>query len=167
MPNNLLKHFFLAGFLLATLAACSNQDIKPSVDESAEPGAGSAQEMPTREEIEAQAQEIPERPMDAETMALLLEAELALFRGELELALDIYEQLTSSTEDVGIAQRSAEIAMATGDPFRFLDAALYYLELAPESDIYAFELAVRALARSAEIEEPGHCCPNIRNAHTS
>jgi len=155
MPNNLLKHFFLAGFLLATLAACSNQDIKPSGDESAEsaePGAGSAQEMPTREEIEAQAQEIPERPMDAETMALLLEAELALFRGELELALDIYEQLTSSTEDVGIAQRSAEIAMATGDPFRFLDAALYYLELAPESDIYAFELAVRALARSAEIE---------------
>ena len=151
MPYNLLKNIFLASFLLVTLAACSNQGTQPSEEESAESGAGSAQEIPTREEIEAQAQEIPERPMDADTMALLLEAELALYRGELELALDIYEQLTSSTEDVGIAQRSAEIAMATGDPFRFLDAALYYLELAPEGDVNAFELAVRALARSAEI----------------
>ena len=152
MPYNLLKNIFLASFLLVTLAACSNQGTQPSEEESAEAGASSTQEIPTREEIEAQAQEIPERPMDAETMALLLEAELALYRGELELALDIYEQLTSSTEDVGIAQRSAEIAMATGDPFRFLDAPLYYLELAPEGDVNAFELAVRALARSAEIE---------------
>ena len=152
MPNSLLKNIFLASFLLVALAACSNQGTQPSESELTEADANSPQEMPTREEIEAQARDIPERPMDAETMALLLEAELALYRGELELALDIYEQLTSSTEDVGIAKRSAEIAMATGDPFRFLDAALYYLELAPEDDGYAFELAVRALARSAEIE---------------
>ncbi len=154
MTNIFLKIVLLASLSLVFLAGCASQGAQPTESEASAPGseAGSAAEMPTREEIEAQAQEIPERPMDAEVMALLLEAELALYRNNLELALEIYEDLTSTTEDVGIARRTAEIAMATGDPFRFLDAALYYRELAPEDDRYAFELAVRSLARSAEIE---------------
>lgn len=154
MTNIFLKIVLLASLSLVFLTGCASQGAQPTESEAAASGSevGAAAEMPTREEIEAQAQEIPERPMDAEVMALLLEAELALYRNNLELALEIYEDLTSTTEDVGIARRTAEIAMATGDPFRFLDAALYYRELAPEDDRYAFELAVRSLARSAEIE---------------
>lgn len=149
MPNIYFKSVFLASLLLGLLSGCSTQSPEQEV---ARPESRSLEEMPTEEEIAEQAQEIPERPLDAETMALLLEAELALYRSDLERALGIYEQLTSSTEDIGIARRTAEIAMAVGDPFRFLDAALYYMELAPEDDELAFELAVRALARSAEIE---------------
>ncbi len=154
MTNIFLKILLLASLSLAFLTGCASQGAQPTGSKASAPEseAGAATEMPTREEIKAQAQEIPERPMDAEVMALLLEAELALYRNNLELALEIYEDLTSTTEDVGIARRTAEIAMATGDPFRFLDAALYYRELAPEDDRYAFELAVRSLARSAEIE---------------
>ena len=163
MPNTYFKPVFFIGILLAFLVGCSTQDTQTTEqqaagqeesgqEESGQGASGPSTEPPSREDIEARAEEIPERPLDAETMALLLEAELALYRNELELALEIYEQLTSSTEDIGIARRTAEIAMAVGDPFRFLDAALYYLELAPEGDELAFELAVRALARSAEIE---------------
>lgn len=152
MPNIYLKTVFLTSLLLVLLAGCSTQGAQPTAQQAGESESRPSVEMPTDEEIAEQAQEIPERPLDAETMALLLEAELALYRNDLERALDIYEQLTRSTEDVGIARRTAEIAMAVGDPFRFLDAALYYMELAPEDDELAFELAVRALARSAEIE---------------
>lgn len=152
MPNIYFKSVFLASLLLGLLSGCSTQGAQSTEQEVAGAESRPSEEMPTEEEIAEQAQEIPERPLDAETMALLLEAELALYRSDLERALDIYEQLTSSTEDVGVARRTAEIAMAVGDPFRFLDAALYYMELAPEDDELAFELAVRALARSAEIE---------------
>ncbi|MEQ9567651.1 MAG: hypothetical protein RLN85_17905, partial [Pseudomonadales bacterium] len=152
MPNIYLKTVFFTSLLLALLAGCSTQGAQPTEQQAGEPESRLSVEMPTEEEMAEQAQEIPERPLDAETMALLLEAELALYRNDLERALDIYEQLTRSTEDVGVARRTAEIAMAVGDPFRFLDAALYYMELAPEDDELAFELAVRALARSAEIE---------------
>jgi len=108
-------------------------------------------EQRPEEAIEQAAKDIPERPLDEETMALLLEAEFALYRKNIEAALDIYEQLAQKTADPGIAKRTTEVAMATSDPFRTLDSALLFLELAPEDD-YALELAVRALARSAEVE---------------
>lgn len=103
------------------------------------------------EQIKEAAKDIPERTLDEETMALLLEAEFALYRQDIETALGIYEQLAQETLDQGIAKRATEVAMATSDPFRALDAALLYLELAPE-DNYAIQLAARALARSAEVE---------------
>lgn len=105
----------------------------------------------TEKRIEEVVEDIPERELGEEAMALLLEAEFALYRQNVERALDIYEKLAAETGDVGVAKRTAEIALANNDPFRALDDALLYLELAPE-DNFAVELAVRALARSAEIE---------------
>lgn len=132
---------------MGIISGCASQEVS---QQASQPDA--KEEAATDEDkILAEAESIPERPLDSETMALLLEAEFALYRQEIEKALGIYEQLTASTEDPGIARRSAEIAMALGDPFRALDATLYYLDLAPDDD-YAIELAARALARSAEVE---------------
>lgn len=101
--------------------------------------------------VEQKAQDIPERQLGEEHLALLLQAEFALYRKDLVSALEIYEQLAQSTFDPGIAKRATEVAMATSDPFRALDAALLYLELAPDND-EAIGFAARALARSAEVE---------------
>ena len=150
-------HFatFVCLFTLGLLSGCA-----PTVVQDAPAAESSdASEYPTRapkaasedQSVSQKAQHIPERPLDEQTMSLLLQAEFALHRNDLETALGIYEQLALQTSDPGIARRSTEIAMAANDPFRSLDAALLYLELAPE-DAQALQLAVRALARSAEIE---------------
>lgn len=145
------------GFLSGCAQNPTANDAQPSDTEVSEARNNSAEKKAKAntsqaEAIEESVKNIPERPLDQETMALLLEAEFALYRKNIEAALSIYEQLAQQTSDPGIARRSTEIAMASSDPFRALDAALLYLELASEESDHAIELAVRALARSAEVE---------------
>lgn len=128
------------------LSACASQTgrIGDTEPEAAEQTIVS---NPLRNSVET----ILERPMDAETMALLLEAELSVYRGNIDRALAIYSNLAQMSQDRGIARRYAEIATASEDLQVLLDAALLWYELEPE-DESAQQLAIRALARMGETE---------------
>ena len=136
----------LLAFLSVRATEISGAQREPNATPLAEPG--NAKEKAS---VARAARDIPERHLDKKTMALLLEAEFALYRKNPESALGIYGQLARQTRDPGIAKRSVEIALATADPSQALDAALLCLDLAPD-DSHAVELAARALARSAEVE---------------
>lgn len=96
-------------------------------------------------------QAVLERPFDTELMALLLEAELSAYRGNLERALAIYSEYAQETQDPGLAKRYAEIAAASDSIYTLLDAALLWYELSSENET-AQQLAIRALARMGETE---------------
>jgi len=92
-----------------------------------------------------------EKDFDASTLALLLEAELSAYRGDLENAVAIYGHLAQTRLDPGLAKRYAEIAAASEDLHTLLDAALLWYELSPEDPI-AQNIAIRALARAGETQ---------------
>eukprot|EP00752_Nemacystus_decipiens_P018867 g16923.t1 len=96
-------------------------------------------------------QSVVERPFDAETMALLLEAELSAYRGNLQRALTIYAELAQESQDPGLAKRYAEIALASEDLHALLDSSLLWYELTPD-DLAAQQLGILALARMGETE---------------
>lgn len=94
---------------------------------------------------------VAERPLDAETMALLLEAERAAYRKDFDVALAIYSEQADLTRDPGIARRYAEVSAVAEDLLALLDASLLWYELAPEQPS-AQNLAIRALAKTSETE---------------
>ena len=151
-----MSKFPLLGLSLLLLTACAGIEPGNAPAPGAEQDTTADELVPeaaskAQEQLEQQIREIPERPLDQETMARLMEAEFSLYRQDPATALKIYEQLTASTGDAGVARRSAEIALTSNDPFRTLDAALAYLELAPDST-HAQKIAARALTRAAEVE---------------
>ncbi len=136
------------------LSGCTSQSSQGSAGETpAETSRVDAATSPQKgaDSIRDIAARIPERELDEQTLALLLEAEFALYSQRVGRALTLYEHLTQKTQDPGVARRSAEIALAGNDASTALDAALVYLDLDPNSD-HALGLATRALARAAEVE---------------
>lgn len=92
-----------------------------------------------------------EKDLDANTLALLLQAELSAYSGEFERAGVIYGRIAQETLDPELAKRYAEVAAASGDLHVLLDATLLWYELSPE-DEGAKNLAIQALGKVGETQ---------------
>ena len=101
--------------------------------------------------LKAAIQRILEQPFDSETTSRLVEAELVAYRGDLGRAIALYAKEAQEHQDIGLARRYTELAVASEDPFNFLDSSLLWRELDPESEL-AERLAITALARMGEVE---------------
>ena len=137
----------LTSLVISWLAGCVSQTI-PIAD--AEPANGS-EANPGQSGLHQSVRSVVEKDFDAETLALLLEAELSAYRGNLDRALAIYSRIAPISRDPGLAKRYAEVAAASEDLHLLLDAALLWYELSPDDDV-AQNLAIRALARAGETQ---------------
>jgi thioredoxin-like negative regulator of GroEL len=129
------------------LAACSTTPPAALSDPEPEP------EMPPAV-IAAPA---PARPFPADSFYDLLVAEVAVRRGEYDLALGNYLQQAHNTRDAEVAARAARLAQFLRADRAALDAAQLWAELAPEDVEAQFTLA-SLLARS---ERPLEAMPHM------
>ena len=109
-----------AGFLLLALAACAQQPTQPEA-QSAQPSAEAPAPKPrvvVRPNVKTPT--LPPQEMSQAVLFKLLLAEIALQRGQNNVAVQSFLELTRETKDPRIAQRATEIALST----RFFGAAL-------------------------------------------
>jgi tetratricopeptide (TPR) repeat protein len=81
----------------------------------------------------AAASELPAQALTPQITYQLLLAEIALSRGNLQLALQAYLDLEQTTRDPRIAKRATEIALYARQPDAALQAAQLWVEVAPTS----------------------------------
>ncbi len=122
-----------------TLAGCSTTPEAPA------PSA----EMQILTNSEAVAS-IPERPLTAEQLEMLLEAELSAYRQDGRRAAQLYVQAADETRDMGVIQRGFELAAAFGEDEYALELAQIWREVQP--GILPDRLAAQLFARVGETE---------------
>jgi len=92
---------------------------------------------------------LPAQDLTAETLFLLLLAEIAGARGEVGVSVDAYLQTARQTRDPRIAQRATEIALFARDMNAAIEAARLWTEVDPDA-AEARRVLAGALASSGE-----------------
>jgi Tfp pilus assembly protein PilF len=136
------------------LAGCSSV---PDQEASAPPAAQTPRD-PAKAAAQA-VKTIPERPLSAEELEVLLEAELAGYRGEGEKATELYVKAAELTRDIGVVTRAFEVASAVGDDERALQMASLWREIQP--GILPDRFAAQLFARVGETEAAWELAHNI------
>jgi tetratricopeptide (TPR) repeat protein len=126
-------------FSLLALAACAQQPVQPQAEPSAQPDQPAAAAPPPvpkpRVVVRPNVPQpvLPAQAMSQAVLFKLLLAEIALQRGQNNVAVQSFVELTKETRDPRIAQRATEVALNT----RFFGAALetagIWLAADPES----------------------------------
>ncbi len=132
-----------AAFLL--LSACQSL---PPAEEASQPAPVTRDEAPAASVPPAPR---PTRPMQPEVLDLLLEAELAGYRGDTLGALDNYLEAARITRDVELIRYSLALAVELGATDRAMQAAVLWHEVEPDNPD-ALASAVQLLARVGEAE---------------
>lgn len=96
--------------------------------------------------------EAPERPFSSETLYALLAAELAGSRQRFDIALANYVQQAHQTRDPQVAARATHIARFLNAEKEALDAALLWVDIAPD-DTEAQINAALALLQNGRLQE--------------
>ena len=139
----------------ALLLGCAQQPTGPerepaSASESAEPASDTA-DAARAPEPEA-AQPAPTRPFTSDTLYALLAAEIAGSRQQFDIALSNYLQQAHQTRDPQVAARATHIARFLSANNALLDAALLWVEIAPD-DTEAQLNAALALVQNGRLQE--------------
>jgi tetratricopeptide (TPR) repeat protein len=121
---------------LLALAACAQQPVQSQAEPSAQPAAEAPSPAPKPRVVVRPSVKPPVLPAQAMSQAVLFKlllAEIALQRGQNNVAVQSFLELTKETKDPRIAQRATEVALNT----RFFGAALetagIWLAADPES----------------------------------
>lgn len=139
----------------ALLLGCAQQPTGPerepaSASESAEPASDTADAA--REPEPEAAQPAPTRPFTSDTLYALLAAEIAGSRQQFDIALSNYLQQAHQTRDPQVAARATHIARFLSANNALLDAALLWVEIAPD-DTEAQLNAALALVQNGRLQE--------------
>lgn len=110
------------------------------------------QVVATEEEPGPRAEPLPNLELSPQIMYQLLLAEVAVQRGNIQLAVSAYLDLAKTTRDPRIARRSAEIAHFARQPDAALESARLWVEIDPESQ-QARQVLVGMLATQARFDE--------------
>lgn len=139
----------------ALLLGCAQQPTEPEresapTSEPAEPSSDAASATP---ESSAQAKPpAPTRPFTSDTLYALLAAEIAGSRQQFDIALSNYLQQAHQTRDPQVAARATHIARFLSANNALLDAALLWVEIAPD-DTEAQLNAALALVQNGRLQE--------------
>ncbi|HEV8516943.1 MAG TPA: hypothetical protein VGQ54_00100, partial [Burkholderiales bacterium] len=117
------------------LMACAQQPLKQT-EAQAQPPAATAPAPKPRVVVmrpTAKPQVLPNQEMSQEILYKMLLAEIALQRGQNNVAVQSYLELTRETKDPRIAQRATEIAWNSRLPGPALETAGIWLAADPES----------------------------------
>ncbi|WP_439510759.1 tetratricopeptide repeat protein [Marinimicrobium koreense] len=141
--------------LSALLLGCAQQPTGPerepaSASEPAEPASDHA-DAAQKPEPRA-AQPAPTRPFTSDTLYALLAAEIAGSRQQFDIALSNYLQQAHQTRDPQVAARATHIARFLSANNALLDAALLWVEVAPD-DTEAQLNAALALVQNGRLQE--------------
>lgn len=146
-----LRALILTAAAASLLAACAQQPQEPeaprpdSVSETAP--APAAREEPAPEPS------VPKtRPFTSETLYALLAAEIAGSRQQFDVALSNYIQQAHQTRDPQVAARATQIARFLDADQVLLDAAMLWVEVAPEDTEAQLNAAV-ALVGNGRLQE--------------
>jgi tetratricopeptide (TPR) repeat protein len=135
-----MKSRLLIFALCAALGACAQQPVKPVTGEGPSPKPATAskrtaqaQSAPAAAKPAASKLQLPAHELTEQLMLKLMVAEVAVQRGQPQLAVPAFVDLARETRDPRIAQRATEVAWNA----RFIDAAIeaagIWLEADPES----------------------------------
>ena len=143
---------------LLALAACAQQPVQSQVEPSAQPAqpaAGTPSPAPKPRVVVRPSVKPPVLPAQAMSQAVLFKlllAEIALQRGQNNVAVQSFLELTKETKDPRIAQRATEVALNT----RFFGAALetagIWLAADPESQ-QARQILAALLVNQARLSD--------------
>ncbi|WP_347332091.1 tetratricopeptide repeat protein [Marinimicrobium locisalis] len=136
----------------ALLIGCAQQGSEPQQDpatsDSPDQSASEGRTPTARDSAE-----VPHtRPFSRETLYALLAAEIAGSRQQFDIALSNYIQQAHETRDPQVAARATHIARFLSAENAVLDAALLWVEVAPE-DTEAQLNAALALVRTGRLQE--------------
>ncbi len=106
-------------------------------------------DRPRAEATSSPGRPIPEVELSPQIMFQVLAAEIAAQRGETGSAAATYLALARRTRDPRLAQRSAELALASRAPDRALTASRLWLELEPSSRLAAQTVEALQLSTGA------------------
>ena len=142
----------IAALTCLGLAACAQQPAQaPGFEPEPEPEALRAPEAWEAEAPSPKTQ-APERPFSSETLYALLAAELAGSRQRFDIALANYVQQAHQTRDPQVAARATHIARFLNAEKEALDAALLWVNVAPD-DTEAQINAALALLQNGRLQE--------------
>lgn len=131
----------------ALLIGCAQQP-----DKESEAGAADKEQLEPAESKAAEPSEPPARPFTSETLYALLAAELAGSRERFDIALANYVQQAHQTRDPNVAARATHIARFLNAEKAALDAALLWVEIAPENAEAQLNAAL-ALMHNGRLQE--------------
>ncbi|WP_051235435.1 tetratricopeptide repeat protein [Marinimicrobium agarilyticum] len=138
----------------ALMIGCAQQgpepDQDPSTSDSAPDEANTSEGRPS--DAKAPAEVAHTRPFSRDTLYALLAAEIAGSRQQFDIALSNYIQQAHETRDPQVAARATHIARFLSAENAVLDAALLWVEVAPE-DTEAQLNAALALVRTGRLQE--------------
>ncbi len=109
--------------LLGLLVGCAQNPTKIETEKKEE----------SAELVEESQPNLPKQALTAPTLFDLLLGEIALQRGNMDIAISSYLKLANITRDPRIAQRASEIALHARHPFAAEVAAKMWVELDPDS----------------------------------
>lgn len=139
--------------LSALLLGCARQ---PATPEDTEPAPQEEQATQAPEAAESTPPEVhakqPVRPFSSETLYALLAAELAGARERFDVALSNYLQQAHETRDPQVAARATRIARFLSADQATLDAALLWVDVAPEDSEAQLQAAL-ALVQNGRLKE--------------
>ena len=135
-----LVYSFLLTLLLPACTALPNAPRQSDAD-------AVSQEQRAREEAV-----LPKQALTDNILFGLLASELAVQRGQIELAVPTYLDLAQETRDPRVAKRAAELALAAGNNEAAVAALTLWCALAPASDLAQQQLTL-ALLRSNRVSE--------------
>lgn len=141
MPTPKL-HFSFWTIPLMALAACAQTQVKA-------PAAGDAK---AETKAEARKPDLPKQDLTAQTLYQYLVGEMALQRGQPELAAEALLDLAKNTRDPRLAQRATEFAVHARQPGQAVEAAELWHSLDPESS-QATQAAGALLLNSGHLNE--------------
>lgn len=135
------------------LLGCAQQPSAPELTPSEPaPKPGAQRQAPPEEPPSAPEAAAPTRAFTSDTLYALLAAEIAGSRQQFDIALSNYLQQAHQTRDPQVAARATHIARFLSADNDLLDAALLWVEVAPE-DSEAQLNAASALVQSGRLQE--------------
>lgn len=115
----------------------------------------------SREPTMAEVERIPSRPLSAEELEMLLDAEFSGYQLDAQRATRLYADAAERTRDIGVVTRAFEIATAFGDDERALQMAMLWREIEP--GLVPDRFAAQFFARVGETEAAWELAKNIED----
>lgn len=141
-----LKHAGLLGMPLFLLACASSPANQAGMAEPATPDADTEVSAPASEEPAVEKAETY-LPFSPELMYYILSAEVAGQRGEVGIAVDLYDRAAEMVESPELAKRSAQVATVSRDRERINRALSRWIEVEPDNaDAYMMQAPFRVLS---------------------
>lgn len=127
---------FVMAISLAACATVSEQKVDATQTKSQEEVVTIQDVSPEEESIE----DVPDLPLTSELIYYILMAEIAGQRGEMGVAVDLYNKAAEVVDSPALAGRSAQVAVFTRDQQRIRRALKRWIEIDPtDADVYVMQ----------------------------